>query len=1166
MDRWMLRCCSRSFVIWLVSGLLAVMAALSPDDLYAQAGFDPPESGPAALAAPQRDLPCSASPFGSVIELGKEREIFLGFRDNDLQQAGAMGAYRFDIVPETRFLQEQNLVINGANGRNQISHWAGVATDLDGDGQAEFVQAFTDANGRNQMIVHRNGQPFAETIGNALNHTRRAIAAGDLMGLDDGSSQVVIVSRSAADVLTVAIYRFNDGKLQELTGVYRSTVQNRSQPDRIRVAVGNLDNDGYADIVIAFLQAGSDDTAQLLYLEYDETHETGSGDNEAWRIRERAFKRITINKPMDIQLALADLNGDGQDSIIFASDAVQTSTPGLSPTLAVRTFTFDPQTSVIKDGPTWHRSSESFNFALAAGDLDGDFNGALPGNRRDEVVIGYYSAGIEGQFQGLNIETLRLTGLATANPTLESTDRWSDNTNLRNVAHHLALAVDDVNKDTRDEVVAALKDNNPFGFQMLYLEQQFDANGAPTGLALVASGRFDLTINGPINLVMGDWNGDSLRAYAQGKCARVTDERITAAGFVPPYWKNIQGAQEKGGSIGRSVSQQAGVEHSLTYMTGHTTSGYVGLTTGGSIFDVIKLGATVRATGAREYTQSNKRSTSVITTTVTTVGQSWSNDALVYEPAEYRCFSYQVADGSTYFPPTDVAVRFCEYQSLGPTVPLVPSELNSWDKNFRTQVEYAPVVRDWSNLALFRGPFTRQSSNGASAPLAVDSEIVAGTFYSATVAQTNSQANPWWQVDLGAVHELTKIRLWTPPGTLSNFYLFVSNTDFTTLSGHENPANLVGRAGVRHYTLADILPGTPLTATAGAVTTFVTLDAQEQPIRGRYIRVQRADTAVLALAEVQVFGPNHVEPDRYPLQVEDRPEFDGFFRVLLFNPFHTGVDDRYQWVKVRGNLLWNGANVPALNALLVARGNATANWSMSEIIATQRVTAKELSNSTRIGYEFELEGGVIYQLQVGGGEEWTYGMATETIHTTGWSNEFNMGGLMRGFPGAYDGSANEWVVRCQYRFVPYYYEVTEQSSLGYRHRFPVLDYLVPDAGRDSDLDRLADLTPCRNGNLPAAAPQANSDALTVPPGESYTFDVLANDLGNDLQIIDVGQPQHGEVVFNERTITYTPQPGFSGVDSFTYIVSDGATQAEGAVTVYIGVEPDQQLYLPLIQQ
>jgi hypothetical protein len=310
----------------------------------------------------------------------------------------------------------------------------------------------------------------------------------------------------------------------------------------------------------------------------------------------------------------------------------------------------------------------------------------------------------------------------------------------------------------------------------------------------------------------------------------VVDPNITAVGFVPPYWQNIQGSQLKGGSIGRSVTQESSAEQSLTYSRSDTVSVYAGVGLNVDIPGVIQVAASAKQTGANEYAESNRRATGVITTTVTTVGQSWLDDALVYDPTEYNCYLYQLSVQGVALPTDKANLRYCEYQGLpGGTPQLQSTELDSWDANFGAQPAYAPVVRDWSSLSLFRGPYTDQSSNQASAPRALDSSMVNGSYSGGTSAQTNNESQPWWQVDLGAAQPITKIRLWTPPGSLSNVYVFVSNTDFRSIPGGSNPSTLLTASGVQHYTLADLGGGFKMTDTAPPEATFLTLDAQYNP-------------------------------------------------------------------------------------------------------------------------------------------------------------------------------------------------------------------------------------------------------------------------------------------------------------------------------------------------
>jgi outer membrane protein OmpA-like peptidoglycan-associated protein len=77
-----------------------------------------------------------------------------------------------------------------------------------------------------------------------------------------------------------------------------------------------------------------------------------------------------------------------------------------------------------------------------------------------------------------------------------------------------------------------------------------------------------------------------------------------------------------------------------------------------------------------------------------------------------------------------------------------------------------------------------------------------------------------------------------------------------------------------------------------------------------------------------------------------------------------------------------------------------------------------------------------------------------------------------------------------------------------------------------------------------ADPVANDDGLTIQRNSSgVVIDVLANDTDDDegdvLTIDSTTQASNGTVVNNGTVLTYVPNSGFIGTDSFTYTVSDG---------------------------
>jgi hypothetical protein len=84
------------------------------------------------------------------------------------------------------------------------------------------------------------------------------------------------------------------------------------------------------------------------------------------------------------------------------------------------------------------------------------------------------------------------------------------------------------------------------------------------------------------------------------------------------------------------------------------------------------------------------------------------------------------------------------------------------------------------------------------------------------------------------------------------------------------------------------------------------------------------------------------------------------------------------------------------------------------------------------------------------------------------------------------------------------------------------------------------------------APIAEDDD-DATEGSPVTIGVLANDVdpdGDPLSVQPGSAPQHGEILINpDGTVTYTPNPGFVGTDTFTYNAFDGTASAEAIVTI-----------------
>ncbi|HBO43932.1 MAG TPA: hypothetical protein DD670_08375, partial [Planctomycetaceae bacterium] len=78
---------------------------------------------------------------------------------------------------------------------------------------------------------------------------------------------------------------------------------------------------------------------------------------------------------------------------------------------------------------------------------------------------------------------------------------------------------------------------------------------------------------------------------------------------------------------------------------------------------------------------------------------------------------------------------------------------------------------------------------------------------------------------------------------------------------------------------------------------------------------------------------------------------------------------------------------------------------------------------------------------------------------------------------------------------------------------------------------------------PPGIPVAHDDGFVIEQDDMVTMDVLLNDFGNDgspMTAVLLHSPTHGTLDENpDGTWTYTPEPGFWGVDTFSYQAANG---------------------------
>jgi hypothetical protein len=1114
------------------------------------------ETAPASVAAAGLDatgaLPnCDDPPFGKLLLVGGEREIFVSYRGGSgSPYANWLAHSRLDLDANGE-LEAQETWLGGDFDDTHLTNisWPTAAVaDLDADGKVELIQTFIDNTGNLSALSHNQSGT------GALRHYTMAGSGGSFVAAAGGNftrsapkdQELVIATRSGADNLYVRMVNAQgDGTLRDLpSGFWWTGNDDRHAPRLLSVASADLDGDGYDDeIVIALYEAGQSHI-QLVVLEYTPDYELdGGGTAFASNLKEIATYRFEASNVLNLALATGDVDSDYKDEIVVAYDRERESKDGYSTVIAVKTFAVDlkNQSNPIVERNQWlNPDVQTPNLALAVADTDGD--GAA------EVVVAYENTGRGG----LTIQTL---DAETA--TVFEHNSWQDENDGRSSARWLALDAADLNRNGQADIVAAFRDAT----DQLQVVRITDAITATVGMTLAgawrdgAEGRLNAT---GISVRLADWDNDSIKAsYAPAlggvlKCKQVVEPQLASAVFIPPYWQNIQDGQYMYGTIGRSSSRETTQETAFKTSHSHSTSGYFGVGVGveGALGT---FEASVKLTAGYEYAAEETQSGS--TNEGQTVSVGWLNfdNYIVADDTVYNCYQYQLTQNGQ---PLEGAARFCENQGVSN----VSMSLDAWDLRPNVELQWVPVTRDWANLALFHGDGAAQSSIAHGGPhLAADGNTD-GDMGGGSVTVTDQENAPWWQIDLGATQTIEKVRVWNRTGKgcsdpacaaqLADFYLFISDSDPRILSN--DPAVLKNHAGVRTFHYSGV---------AGRVHNFKTMDTAGNGVEGRYVRVQLAGNGTLGLAEVQVLGGNHVEPDRYPVAVSEDdastapdgkfvPGKNGWFRVHLYNP----KSGQIEIVRQRGNLLWDGSQYGVLKQNRVGQGDSTLIWSLSTVTETSRSTATGFSHTAKIGAEFDVEMGIGAKLLAGGSYEYSTGFGREESRTVSWGSGFEIEGGMQGFPTTRDGAKVYWPDQCQYGLQPYYYEVIEESSNGFQHRLMVIDYIVP----DYMLDRTRNLEPCRAGistTSPNAAPVAVNDTFTITTASGpVSLPVLANDQdpnGDALTLVSVTQPANGQAAINGDVIVYTPTVGFTGTDTFGYTISDGIASANGVVAVVV---------------
>jgi PKD repeat protein len=597
----------------------------------------------------------------------------------------------------------------------------------------------------------------------------------------------------------------------------------------------------------------------------------------------------------------------------------------------------------------------------------------------------------------------------------------------------LNLAVADMNKDGLFEVMTMARNN---GGALLRSIWRLGNPSLPASFAGRHQSETDSLFNSMVgaDLVAADFDGNSAQASLGTDCRRVLEPQLRQVVWMPPYFARLQAGAEKQALFGQSSTTGSGFEKRAGSFTSHDVSAYLGVSVGS---DLLGVDVAVKATAGYNYQSAFGALHG--TENTRTVGESFAQangeGLIVAETNTFNCFSYAISSQSTGIDPTS-SLRMCEI--LPEQTFTSGSDARRWDTEVpaaptdHPPAQWAPLHRDWSNLALFK-PVT----TNAGAPL-VAARATDGVF-ATSAAMTANAATPYVEIDLGEPKAIAGIRVFPADGEAASMKGFRVYTSATPFSGTGVPSGA---------SVSTFAPETEDDVGLDRWNIWTRNRANpDQLLQARYVRVQHPGVASLRVAEIQVFGDVHVEPPFYPEAVCDSNLDDGIFKALVWNP----ASSQFQPIDVRGMLLWNGSGAAwpgctnAPNAELPQRpiwvttnigDSATSSWNLSDSTTSSNGSTSSFESSVRVGAEFDLEAGFIATVQAGGAYEYTSGITEETQSTSFWGSGLDMGGSMGGF------EVPNTFAACRYNARPYAYKLVERSNTGYEHTAYAVDYVV----------------------------------------------------------------------------------------------------------------------------
>ncbi|HET6546613.1 MAG TPA: PKD domain-containing protein [Rhodanobacteraceae bacterium] len=630
------------------------------------------------------------------------------------------------------------------------------------------------------------------------------------------------------------------------------------------------------------------------------------------------------------------------------------------------------------------------------------------------------------------------------------------------------VAARDMDKDGIAEIVTEARNH---GDQLLrsvwHLVDPSDPNSFSGVHETETSDRFRLLT--AVDMQAADFDGDSLTATlgTDADCRTVSEPQLRQVVWLPPYFNHLQSQAEKEATFGRTIESGSDIEQHAGSFTSHDISGYVGLAAGSEL-----LGVEVAAKATAGYHFQVEHGAIHGSGNSFAIDQGYSQDhgeaLVVMEENSFNCYSYDVTTATGGSVP-DSAVRMCE-RIGGPfdsgTDAVTWGTATAAGGPGHPPAQWVPLQRDWNSMALFK-PVTSNTSfaDGNGTDKATDG------LFSTEAASADVTQQPYLQIDLGSVRDISNIRIFPSAGhspELTGFRIYASASPMT---------------GGAIPTGPDVHVFAPETADGSSYDRWDawTRDASApfDMLEARYIRLQHPDVAQLRIAEIQVFGDVHADPPSYPDTVCDPTPNDGYFNAWVWD---AGSSD-FRKIEVRGDMLWDGTydlhsdntlhQIPPSNDDDTCTNNgglkfasiwgqnlignsSTTNWDLSSAQTNVIGENQGFESAIHVGAEFDLEAGFIANVTSGASYEFATGINNDVQTTSYWTQGLQLGGEIGGF------DDSNLIGDCAYNPRPYAYHLVERSITGYRHDIYTVDYIVHES--TGTPWRRRDLSPlCQHG-------------------------------------------------------------------------------------------------------